>query len=201
MPLHYLLLLLSLLVTISAAPLENNTTSVHRIDVTLTVAGMQESAASIEQTARQIALLTERLSDKKSFTPEDHRLITALTEALNRNAAAVNNVANALPTQLKAVQESTTGILDHAAGNVQQVVAASRSELIDPTLDRIETQMLLFILLLGAVLIGVIWFGLWQIRRIIATASETIGNITKTMHSVEKIVEKVNASEERWNSY
>lgn len=198
--LHHLFLLLTLLYT---APLsaETNTTTTHRIDVIVTVAGMQETAASVEQTARQIATLTERLSDKKEFTPEDHALIASLTEALNRNADAVNAVASALPKQLEQIQGSATGILDHAALNAQTLIQSSRTELVDPSLDRLRNQLLLFIVLLGGVLVGVIWFALRQIRGIVAAGSETIGNITKTMQAVEKVVEKVNRSEESWSSY
>lgn len=180
---------------------ENNTTADHRIDVIVTVAGMQETARSIEQTSRQIAELTRHLSDKASFTPEDHRLIAALTEALGRNADAITKMADILPKELDQLQSSANNVLDHAAINVKQVVAASRTDLIDPTLERIQTQVLIFVIGLGIVLFGVVWFALWQLRSIVSTGSETIANITKTMHSVEKVVEKVNRSEEGWSSY
>jgi hypothetical protein len=198
---RFLLVLLPLLFFASAASAETNSTAQHRIEVTVTVAGMQETADSIQQTAQQIATLTERLSDKKEFTPEDHELIAALTEALNRNAAAVNAIAAALPKQLDQIRGSADTVLDHAALNARKVITSSRSDLVDPALDRIRNQVLLFIFLLGGVLVGVIWFGLWQIRSIVAAGSETIGNITKTMQSVEKVVEKVNRNEESWSSY
>lgn len=198
--LPHLFLLFSVIFA-SALHAESNTTATHRIEVTVTVAGMQESAASIRQTAQQIATLTERLSDKQEFTEEDQRLIAALTEALNRNAAAVSAIAAALPQQLEQIQGSADGILDHAALSAQRVISSSRSELLDPALDRLRNQLLLFILLLGGVLVGVIWFGLRQIRAIVDAGSETIGNITKTMQAVEKVVEKVNRSEESWSSY
>lgn len=189
-------LLISLMLFASVAIAETNSTQTHRIEVTVTVAGMQETADSIQQTSQQVAALTERLSEKKEFTEEDHKLITELTNALNNHAVAVNNIANALPKQLEEIQGSAIGILDHATGNVQQVITTSKTDLVDPTLDRIQTQALVFIVLLGTILIGVIWFGLWQIRSIVATGSETISNITQTMKSVEKVVEKVNKTED-----
>ncbi|MDX1296236.1 MAG: hypothetical protein R3302_08210 [Sulfurimonadaceae bacterium] len=198
MLLRHLLISLMLLASVSIA--ETNTTQTHRIEVTVTVAGMQETANSIQQTSQQVAALTERLSEKKEFTEEDHKLISELTNALNNHAVAVNNIANALPKQLEEIQGSAISILDHATGNVQQVVTTSKTDLVDPTLDRIQTQVLVFIILLGAILIGVIWFGLWQIRSIVATGSETISNITQTMKSVEKVVDKVNRAEERTDS-
>ncbi len=193
-------LVISLMLLASVATAETNTTQTHRIEVVVTVAGMQETADSIQQTSQQVAALTRRLSEKKEFTSEEHQLIAELTNALNNHAVAVNNIANALPKQLEEIQGSAISILDHATGNVQQVVTTSKTGLVDPTLDRIQTQVLVFIVLLGVVLIGVIWFGLWQIRSIVATGSETISNITQTMKSVEKVVERVNRSEEHSGS-
>lgn len=199
--LRIVILLTSLVFIASATSVDANTTKTHRIEVTVTVAGMQETADSIRQTSQEIATLTEKLSNKEDFTEQDREHITALAAALTKNAEAVNRIADALPNQLQEIQGSAVNLIDQAATDAQKVVTTSKTELIDPMLDRIQTQVLIFIALLGLVLVGVIWFALWQVRSIVATGSETISNITQTMKSVEKVVERVNRAEDSWSSY
>ncbi|MCJ7764584.1 MAG: hypothetical protein MUP09_01415, partial [Thiovulaceae bacterium] len=79
--------------------------------------------------------------------------------------------------------------------NVQEVVSSSKSDLIDPTLSRIENRLLILVLVIAAVLFGLLWYGLWKVRAIVSTGSETVGSIMNTVKSLEKVLEKVNASE------
>lgn len=201
MSLRTLLTLCALILCTTLTYAETNTTQPHRIELVLTVSGMKESTEAIRQSAEAIATLTRHLSDKKEFSTEDHRLVTALTTALNRNAEAIEQVTETLPQQMHALQNGTSELLAQAAGSAREVVTASKTELIDPTLERIQTQLLLFVAAFGIILIGVVWFALWQIRGIVSTASETIGNIAQTVRSVENVVDKVNRSEEQWSSY
>lgn len=172
---------------------ENNTVS--RIEVVITIAGVEESVASIEKSSQQIAILTEHLSDKKAFTPKDHELISALTKALNNNAEAINRVAEVMPQEFEKAKAGVNSILDVAKVNVQEVVKSSKDELIDPTLSRIETRLLILVLVIAAVVFGLLWFGLWKLRAIVSVGSETIANIAGTVQSLEKVVEKVQHSE------
>ena len=191
--LHRLTLLICSLLLFSsanAAASDQNKTATHHVEVIITVAGVQETVASINETSQQIAALTQRLSDKGDFSPEDYEVITALTQALNHNADAVNNIADALPKQFENAQGGINDILDNAKVNVQEVVSASKDELIDPTLSRIENRVLLLVLLIAAVLFGLLWYGLWQVRSVISTGSETIENVMKTVQSLEKVLEK-----------
>lgn len=110
LPTIFLILFLS----ISAFASDRNTTAPNRIEVIITVAGVQETVASIEKSSRQIAALTERLSEKKDFTNEDHELIAALTKALNSNAKAINNIADALPRQFENMQGGINSVLESA---------------------------------------------------------------------------------------
>jgi len=180
---------------------DSNTTLTHRVEVVVTVAGMQESAEAIEQTAREIAALSERLSTKRDFTESDRHVIAELSRALSRNAEAVNAVAHALPSELDRVQNGASALLDQATESAARIAAASKREIVDPTLDRIRNQVLLFLLLTGGILAGVVWYALRQIRSIAATGSQTVGNIQKTMASLEKVVEKVNRADDGWSSY
>lgn len=189
----------SLLLSLSAhaAVTDNNSTSTSRIEIIVTVAGVEETVASIEKSTAQIAALTKQLSDKEDFTTEDHELITALTKALNNNADAINNIAEALPKQFENAQGGINTIIDNARLNVQDVISSSKTDLIDPTLSRIETRLLILVLVIAAILFGLLWYGLWKVRSIVSTGSETVGNVMSTMKSLEKVLDKVNASQDK----
>ena len=196
--LHRLTLLiysLLLLASANAAASDQNRTATHRVEVIITVAGVQDTVASINETSRQIAALTQRLSDKGDFSPEDHEVIAALTQALNHNADAVNNIAGALPKQFENAQGGINDLLENARVNVQEVVTASKDGLIDPTLSRIENRVLLLVLLVAAVLFGLLWYGLWQVRSVVSAGSETVENVMNTVQSLEKVLDKVAKSE------
>lgn len=186
---------LILLALADALASDHNSTATSRIEVVITVAGVQETVASIEKSSEQIAALTERLSDKEDFTDQDHALITALTKALNNNADAINKVADALPKQFEEAQGGINALLDHAKVNVEEVLSSSKNDLIDPTLSRIESRILILVLVIAAVLFGLLWYGLWKVRAIVSTGSETVGNIMNTVRSLEKVLEKVNVPE------
>lgn len=194
---RFALLFFSLILFASAdAPAsDQNSTATSRIEVVITVAGVQETVASIEKSSQRIAALTERLSNKEEFTAQDHALITALTKALNNNADAINKIADALPKQFEEVEGGINTILDKAKVNVQEVLSSSKSDLIDPTLSRIEKRILILVLVIAAVLFGLLWYGLWKVRAIVSTGSETVGNIMNTVRSLEKVLEKVNVPE------
>ena len=183
------------LISVDTAASDQNSTTTNRIEVIITVAGVQETVASIEKSSQQIAALTEQLSNKEDFTSKDHELIAALTKALNNNAKAINNIADALPKQFANAEGSINNILESAVVSVKEVVSTSKSDLVDPTLSRIENRLLLLVLVVAAVLFGLLWYGLWKLRVIVSTGSETIGNIASTVTSLEKVLEKVNRSE------
>lgn len=189
----------SLLLSLSAhaAVTDNNSTSTSRIEIIITVAGVEETVASIEKSTAQIAALTKQLSDKEDFTSRDHELITALTKALNNNADAINNIAEALPKQFENAQGGINTIIDNARLNVQDVISSSKTDLIDPTLSRIETRLLILVLVIAAILFGLLWYGLWKVRSIVSTGSETVGNVMSTMKSLEKVLDKVNGSQDK----
>jgi len=194
---RFTLLLLSLMLfaPANAATSDQNSTTTSRIEIVITVAGVQETVASIAKSSEQIAALTERLSSKEEFTTQDHELITALTKALNSNADAINKIADALPKQFEEAQDGINMLLDHAKVNAEEVLSSSKSDLIDPTLSRIEKRILILVLVIAAVLFGLLWYGLWKVRAIVSTGSETVGNIMNTVRSLEKVLERVNAPE------
>ncbi len=171
----------------------NSTTS--RIEVIVTIAGVQETVASIQESSNQIVQLTRQLSSKGKFTTKDQELIVGLTKALNNNAEAINNIANALPKQFENVEGGVNNILDTAMINVKEVVSSSKSDLIDPTLRRIENRLLIFVLIVAAILFGLLGYVFWRVRVIVSTGSETVGNIMDTVKSLEKVLEKVNKTE------
>ena len=191
----FLLLNLMLFASAGIAADDLNSTATSRIEVVITVAGVRETVASIQKSTEEIAALTDRLSEKKDFTSQDQKLISALTDALNNNAKAINKIADALPKQFEAAQGGINTILDKAKVNVQEVLSSSKSDLIDPTLSRIEMRILMLVLVIAAVLFGLLWYGLWKIRAIVSTGSETVGNIMTTLKSLEKVLEKVEKSE------
>ncbi len=193
LPTIFLILFLS----ISAFASDRNTTAPNRIEVIITVAGVQETVASIEKSSRQIAALTERLSEKKDFTNEDHELIAALTKALNSNAKAINNIADALPRQFENMQGGINSVLESAVVGAKQVVTASKNDLIDPTLSRIENRLLILVLVIAAVVFALLWYGLWKVQAIVSTGSETMRNISDTVMSLEKVMDKVHRSEDK----
>lgn len=174
---------------------DDNSTKTSRIEIVITVAGVQETVASIEKSSQQIAALTKQLSNKEEFTTQDHELIMALSDALNNNADAINNIADALPRQFENAQGGITTLLESAVTGAKDVVSSSKNDLIDPTLSRIENRILILVLVIAAVLLGLLWFGLWKLRAIVSTGSETIANITSTVKSLEKVLEKVNKVE------
>ena len=196
---HFTLLILSLILLAStnAIASDQNSTTTSRIEVIITVAGVEETVASIEKSSQQIAALTKQLSNKEDFTSKDHELIMALSDALNNNANAINNIADALPKQFENAQDGINNILASAVIGVQDVVSTSKNDLIDPTLSRIENRILILVLVIAAVLFGLLWYGLWKLRAIVSTGSETIANITSTVKSLEKVLEKVNRPEEK----
>ena len=191
---------LILFASVNAAASDQNSTATSRIEVVITVAGVRETVASIQKSTEEIAALTDRLSEKKDFTRQDQKLISALTEALNNNAKAINKIADALPKQFEEAQGGINTILDKAKVNVQEVVSASKSDLIDPTLSRIEMRILILVLVIAAVLFGLLWYGLWKVRAIVSTGSETVGNIMNTVRSLEKILEKANGADKEKTS-
>lgn len=195
--LHRFTILLFSIAVFSSTSLfaSDQNSSATRIEVIITVAGIQETVASIEKSSQQIAVLTQQLSNKEDFTTKDHELIRGLTKALNRNADAVNSVAEALPRQFEKAEVGINSMLNVAKVNVQEVVSSSKHDLIDPTLSRIETRLLLLVLVIAAVLLGLLWFGLWKLRAIVSIGSETIANIAGTLQSLEKVVDKVQQSE------
>ena len=195
---HILILCLLVFVSLFA---ENNATSLHRVEVIVTVAGMQESAEAVRTTAREIAVLTRKLSERSDFSAEDREHIDALSRALERNAAAVEKIADVLPAELSRLQNGAGDLLDRAEQNAHRVVVASKQQLVDPTLERIRTQFLLFIALLALLLFGLVWYTMRQLRRVVETGSETVENIRKTMASVEKVVDRVNRSDDGWQNY
>lgn len=186
---------LLLITSLAAADTEQNGTRVNRIEVVITVAGMQESVQAIEKSSQHLAALTKQLSNKEEFTPKDQQLIVALTEALNRNAAAVNNIAEALPKQFKEAEAGINTIVDNAALNVQQTLSRSKSDLVDPTLSRIESRIFMLVLLVSALLFALLWYGFWKMRTIVSTGSESIGNIADALKSLERVMDKVSPTE------
>jgi len=195
--LAFLYIYLLLFTSLAAAASDQNSTRVNRVEVVITVAGMQESVRAIEQSSQHLAALTQQLSNKQDFTPKDQQLIVALTEALNRNAAAVNHIADALPKQFKEVEAGINTIVDNAAVNVQQVLSRSKSDLVDPTLSRIESRILMLVLLVSVLLFGLLWYGFWKIRTIVSTGSKSIGNIADALKSLERVVDRVSAAENK----
>lgn len=175
---------------------DDNATKTSRIEIVITVAGVKETVASIQESSRQIALLSRQLSDKEEFTDKDHALIAGLTQALSKNADAINNIATALPKQFDEAQSGITTLLNTAMVNAKEVVESSKSEVIDPTLSRIENRLLVLVIVVAAVLFGLLWFGLWKLNAIVSTGSETIGNIARTVTSLENVLEKINKAEE-----
>ncbi|MEE8588680.1 MAG: hypothetical protein V3S80_04970, partial [Sulfurimonadaceae bacterium] len=151
--------------------------------------------ASIQKSSNQIVELTKQLSTKGEFTSRDQELIVGLTKALNNNAEAINNIANALPKQFENVEGGVNNILDNARVNVEHVVRSSKTDLIDPTLSRIENRLLIFVLIITAILFGLLGYVFWKVRGIVSTGSETVENIMNTVKSLEKVLEKVNKAE------
>ena len=171
-----------------------NSTETNRIEIIVTIAGMQETVTSIQESSKQIVQLTKQLSHKGEFTRKDQVLIVGLTKALNNNAEAINNIAIALPQQLENAEGGVNNILDTAMVNVKEVVTSSKRDLIDPTLSRIENRLLLFVLIVSLILFGLLGYVFWKVRGIVSTGSDTVSNIMDTVKSLEKVLEKVNKS-------
>ena len=186
---------LILFTSVNVAASDLNSTTTSRIEVIVTIAGVQETVASIQKSSNQIVELTKQLSTKGEFTSRDQELIVGLTKALNNNAEAINNIANALPKQFENVEGGVNNILDNARVNVEHVVRSSKTDLIDPTLSRIENRLLIFVLIITAILFGLLGYVFWRVRGIVSTGSETVENIMNTVKSLEKVLEKVNKAE------
>ncbi len=186
---------LILFTSVNVAASDLNSTTTSRIEVIVTIAGVQETVASIQKSSNQIVELTKQLSTKGEFTSRDQELIVGLTKALNNNAEAINNIANALPKQFENVEGGVNNILDNARVNVEHVVRSSKTDLIDPTLSRIENRLLIFVLIITAILFGLLGYVFWKVRGIVSTGSETVENIMNTVKSLEKVLEKVNKAE------
>ena len=186
---------LLLATSLQAITSDINNTKTSRIEVVVTIAGVEETVASIQESSEQIVQLTKQLSTKEEFTSRDQELIVGLTKALNNNAEAINNIANALPKQFENVEGGVNNILDTAMINVKEVVSSSKNDLIDPTLSRIENRLLIFVLIVAAILFGLLGYVFWRVRVIVSTGSETVGNIMDTVKSLEKVLEKVNKTE------
>ena len=170
---------------------DNNTTESSRIEIVITVAGMQESVDAITNSSQQLIVLTKQLSNKKEFSSEDQKVITALAQALNNNAEAINNIAKALPQQFEKVQGSAVNILDTTKLAVQEVIKSSKSDLVDPTLSRIENRVLTFVFIVAMLIFALLGFVLWKVRMIATTGSETVQNVMTTIKSLEKVLEKI----------
>lgn len=186
---------LILFTSVNVAASDLNSTTTSRIEVIVTIAGVQETVASIQKSSNQIVELTKQLSTKGEFTSRDQELIVGLTKALNNNAEAINNIANALPKQFENVEGGVNNILDNARVNVEHVVRSSKTDLIDPTLSRIENRLLIFVLIITVILFGLLGYVFWKVRGIVSTGSETVENIMNTVKSLEKVLEKVNKAE------
>lgn len=186
---------LILFTSVNVAASDLNSTTTSRIEVIVTIAGVQETVASIQKSSNQIVELTKQLSTKGEFTSRDQELIVGLTKALNNNAEAINNIANALPKQFENVEGGVNNILDNARVNIEHVVRSSKTDLIDPTLSRIENRLLIFVLIITAILFGLLGYVFWKVRGIVSTGSETVENIMNTVKSLEKVLEKVNKAE------
>lgn len=176
---------------------DKNLTTINKVEIVITVAGIQETIDSIEKSSQQIVSLTQKISNKEDFTKEDHKLITNLTKALNNNADAINNIAIAMPKQFKKVEGGIDNIINTTAISIKNVVKSSKDNLVDPTLNRIENRVLILILIVSAVLFGLLWYGLWKIGKIASVGSETITNIMSTIKSLESVLEKINKSEKK----
>ena len=175
--------------TLSAA--DANVTEPSRIEVVITVAGMQESVDAITKSSNQLIVLTKQLSNKKEFSSEDQKVITDLAQALNNNAEAINNIATALPQQFEKVQGSAVNIVDTTKLAVQEVIKSSKSDFVDPTISSIENRVLVFVLIVAALIFGLLGFVFWKVRMIAATGSETVQNVMTTIKSLEKVLEKI----------
>ena len=168
-----------------------NVTQPSRIEVVITVAGMQESVDAITKSSNQLIILTKQLSNKKEFSSEDQKVITALAQALNNNAEAINNIATALPQQFEKVQGSAVNIVDTTKLAVQEVIKSSKSDFVDPTISSIENRVLLFVLIVAALIFALLGFVFWKVRMIAATGSETVQNVMTTIKSLERVLEKI----------
>ena len=186
-----MLLVFSLIYT-EALAVETNST---KVEIIITISGMQETVASLEKSAQQITALTKSLSTKKEFTTKDHELITNLTLALNNNANAINKIATAIPSQFEKVEKGINNIIGTTSMRVQDVIRTSKDDFVDPTLQSIENKVLIFILIVSLLLFGLLWYGLWKIRMIVSTGSETVENIMKTVNSLQKVLEKIDTFE------
>ncbi len=168
-----------------------NVTQPSRIEIIITVAGMQESVDAITKSSKQLIVLTKQLSNKKEFSSEDQKVITALAQALNNNAEAINNIATALPQQFDKVQGSAVNIVDTTKLAVEEVIKSSKSSFVDPTLSRIENRLLVFVLIVAVLILALLGFVFWKVRVIAATGSETVQNVMTTIKSLEKVLEKI----------
>jgi len=186
-----------MLICTSVSASDKNLTTVNKVEIVITVAGIQETVDSIEKSSQQIVSLTQKISNKEDFTKEDHKLITNLTKALNNNADAINNIAIAMPKQFKKVEGGIDNIINTTAISIKNVVKSSKDNLVDPTLNRIENRVLILILIVSVVLFGLLWYGLWKIGKIASVGSETITNIMSTVKSLESVLEKINKSEKK----
>ena len=168
-----------------------NVTQPSRIEIIITVAGMQESVDAITKSSDQLIVLTKQLSNKKEFSSEDQKVITALAQALNNNAEAINNIATALPQQFEKVEGSAVNILDTTKLAVQEVIKSSKHDLVDPTLSSIENRLLVFVMIVAALIFALLGFVFWKVRVIATTGSETVQNVMTTIKSLEKVLEKI----------
>jgi len=191
------ILLLVLFAVVEMIASELDSTNVNRIEVVVTIAGMQKTVNSIENTSQQIVALTKQLSNKKDFTNKDHEVIASLSEALNNNAHAINNIALALPQQFEKAEGGINNIIDTTVAGAQDVINTSKNDLIYPVLERIENRVLIFILIVSIVLFGLLWYGLWKINTIASTGSKTVENIMNTVKSLEVVLEKTSRQDNK----
>ena len=188
---------LMLISTVDIFASDKNATTVNKVEIIVRVAGIQETVDSIEKSSQQIVALTQKISNKEDFTKKDHKLIANLTQALNNNANAINNIALAIPKQFEKVEDGIDNIIDTTAISVKDVIKNSKDNLVNPILERIENRVLILILIVSAVLFGLLWYGLWKIGNIASVGSETITNIMSTVKSLESVLEKMNRSEKK----
>lgn len=174
-----------------ALSVEHNQTQESRVEIIITVAGMQESVDAITKSSQQLITLTRQLSNKKEFSSEDQKVITALAQALNNNADAINNIAQTLPNQFDQLEGGAINLLQNTQQSVEAVIKSSKNDLIDPTLSRIENRLLIFVVIVSVLIFALLGFIFWRVQVIAATGSETVGNIMSTIKSLEKVLEKV----------
>jgi len=55
----------------------------------------------------------------------------------------------------------------------------------------------MLVLLVSVLLFALLWYGFWKIRTIVSTGSKSIGNIADALKSLERVVDRVSAAENK----